>query len=149
MNPRSPAPKADTLIRARLRALLHAFWMEYLHFSLCSGWITSVSWIEPLQRICCVTKRSSPSVGSACLLSGCSCTLESLLEKLKKIVVGTEPFECEPYRGRVIWVKPKLVCEVVYMAVTPDLSLRHPRFRGLREDKAPSECTIDQILLSP
>jgi DNA ligase D-like protein (predicted ligase) len=72
--------------------------------------------------------------------------LESLVGKLKKIVVGTEPFECEPYKGRVTWVEPRLVCEVVYMAVTPDLSLRHPRFKRLREDKAPSESTIDQIL---
>ncbi len=72
--------------------------------------------------------------------------LESLLEKLKKIVVSKAPFECEPYKGRVTWVEPKLVCEVVYMAVTPDLSLRHPRFKGLRDDKTPTECTIDQIL---
>ncbi len=29
LNPRSPAPKADTLIRARLRAHLHAFSLVY------------------------------------------------------------------------------------------------------------------------
>jgi bifunctional non-homologous end joining protein LigD len=72
--------------------------------------------------------------------------LESLVGKLKKIAVGAEPFECEPYRGKVTWVEPKLVCEVVYMAVTPDMNLRHPRFKGLRDDKTPKECTIDQIL---
>ncbi len=44
--------------------------------------------------------------------------LESLLEKLKKIVVSEAPFECEPYKGKVTWVEPKLVCEVVYMAVS-------------------------------
>jgi len=74
--------------------------------------------------------------------------LESLLEKLKKMVVPDAPFECQPYKGRVTWVEPKLVREVVYMAVTPDLSLRDPRFRGLRDDKTPAECTIDQIILS-
>ena len=72
--------------------------------------------------------------------------LENLLEKLKKTVVCDEPFECEPYRGRVKWVEPTLVCEVVYMALTPDLKLRHPRLKRLREDKTPSECTIDQIV---
>ena len=46
--------------------------------------------------------------------------LESLLEKLKKIEVSNKAFECELYRGRVTWVEPKYVCEVVYMAVTPD-----------------------------
>jgi bifunctional non-homologous end joining protein LigD len=63
------------------------------------------------------------------------------------MVVGTEPFECEPYKGRVTWVESRLVCEVVYMAVTPDMSLRHPRFKGLRDDKNPAECTIDQLVL--
>ena len=72
--------------------------------------------------------------------------LESLMEKLMKIVVTVEPFEYEPYKGRITWVEPRLVCEVVYMAVTPDLKLRHPRFKRLREDKEPSECTIDQLL---
>jgi ATP-dependent DNA ligase len=72
--------------------------------------------------------------------------LESLLEKFKKIIVDDAPFECEPYKGRVTWVKPKLVCKVIYMAVTPDLSLRHPRFKGLRDDKTPEECAITQIL---
>ena len=74
--------------------------------------------------------------------------LDSLLEKLKKTIVAEAPFDCDPYRGRVTWVEPKLVCEVVYMAVTPDLSLRHPRFKGLRDDKTPADCTIDQIILS-
>ena len=34
LNPRSPAPKADTLIRARLRALFYAIRLDYLDFSL-------------------------------------------------------------------------------------------------------------------
>jgi bifunctional non-homologous end joining protein LigD len=38
------------------------------------------------------------------------------------------------------------VCEVGYQVVTHDGRLRMPRFLGLREDKLPSECTLDQIL---
>jgi DNA ligase D-like protein (predicted ligase) len=71
--------------------------------------------------------------------------LESFLGKLKEIVVADEPFECEPYKGRITWVEPRLVCEVIFMAVTPDLKLRHPRFNRLLLDKSPAECTIDQI----
>jgi len=52
-------------------------------------------------------------------------------------VVSGEPLEYEPYKGRVTWVEPKLVCEVVYpLAVTPDLKMRHPRFKRLKDDKA-------------
>ncbi len=51
--------------------------------------------------------------------------LESLLGKLKKIVVSDASFKCEPYKDRVTWVEPEFVCEVVYMAVTPDLSLSY------------------------
>jgi bifunctional non-homologous end joining protein LigD len=46
----------------------------------------------------------------------------------------------------VTWLKPELVCEVGYQVVTRDVRLRMPRFLGLREDKLPSECTLDQIL---
>jgi len=45
----------------------------------------------------------------------------------------------------VIWLKPELVCEIVYQSVTKDRRLRLPRFRGLRVDKPPTECTLDQI----
>jgi bifunctional non-homologous end joining protein LigD len=47
--------------------------------------------------------------------------------------------------GEVIWLEPKLVCEVTYQSVTRDGKLRMPRFRILRLDKKPNECTIDQI----
>ena len=47
--------------------------------------------------------------------------------------------------GEVIWLKPNLVCEVVYQNVTIDNKLRMARWRGLRTDKKPTECTFDQI----
>jgi bifunctional non-homologous end joining protein LigD len=39
----------------------------------------------------------------------------------------------------VTWVEPKLVAEVGFTEWTPDGRLRHPRFLGLRDDKAASE----------
>jgi DNA ligase D-like protein (predicted ligase)/DNA ligase D-like protein (predicted 3'-phosphoesterase) len=47
--------------------------------------------------------------------------------------------------GEIVWLEPKLVCEVAFQSVTRDGKLRMPRFRGLRLDKEPSECTTDQI----
>lgn len=37
------------------------------------------------------------------------------------------------------WVKPALVCEVVFTEWTSDGKIRHPSFRGLRADKKPRE----------
>lgn len=78
LNPRSPAPKADTLIRARLRAPLHTSRMEYLHFRICLIWVIFASRLEPLQSIVCLTMRFFPCVNSAYLLFGYSCILGSL-----------------------------------------------------------------------
>ncbi|MEO6599427.1 MAG: DNA ligase D [Polyangiaceae bacterium] len=44
----------------------------------------------------------------------------------------------------VHWVKPKLVAEVAYMGVTHDGLLRHPTFKGLREDKPAREVVLEQ-----
>jgi DNA ligase D-like protein (predicted ligase) len=49
-------------------------------------------------------------------------------------------------RGKLTFVKPLLVCEVVYQSVTSDRSLRAPRFSRVRFDKKPSECTVEQVL---
>lgn len=38
-----------------------------------------------------------------------------------------------------LWVKPELVGEVEYAEATPNGTLRHARWRGLRPDKTPSE----------
>jgi bifunctional non-homologous end joining protein LigD len=46
---------------------------------------------------------------------------------------------------QVTWLKPILVSEIAYQTVTKDNKLRMPRFRRLRSDKAPLECTFDQI----
>ncbi len=45
----------------------------------------------------------------------------------------------------VTYVKPVVVCEVIYQSALSNCTLRFPRFHRIRFDKAPKECSIDQI----
>jgi DNA ligase D-like protein (predicted ligase)/DNA ligase D-like protein (predicted 3'-phosphoesterase) len=72
-------------------------------------------------------------------------TLGELTDKFEKIRTESAPFK--PDAGDVVmWVEPKLVCEVAFQVVTHDLRLRMARFHYLREDKSPFDCTLDQIV---
>ncbi|MDD1674208.1 MAG: non-homologous end-joining DNA ligase [Methanomicrobiales archaeon] len=51
--------------------------------------------------------------------------------------------------GKIIWVRPSLVVEVAYQAITHDHRLRMPRFIRTRIDKLPRDCTIDQLEEAP
>jgi bifunctional non-homologous end joining protein LigD len=44
----------------------------------------------------------------------------------------------------VHWVKPQLVAEVAYTGITHDGLLRHPTFKGLRNDKPASDVVLEQ-----
>ncbi len=44
---------------------------------------------------------------------------------------------------RAKWVKPELVAEVQYAEITPDGSLRHPSFQGMREDKDAKQVVME------
>jgi DNA ligase D-like protein (predicted 3'-phosphoesterase) len=72
-------------------------------------------------------------------------TIESLLKAFEPLRVAEETLEVADVPEEVTWLKPELVCEVGYQTVTNDGKLRMARFRGLRVDKNPSECTVDQI----
>lgn len=71
--------------------------------------------------------------------------LQTLSERFKQLKTDKAPFEPD-IPDEVTWLKPEMVCEVGYQVVTRDVRLRMPRFLGLREDKLPSECTLDQIV---
>jgi bifunctional non-homologous end joining protein LigD len=71
--------------------------------------------------------------------------LKALAGAFQELRTTVAPFKAELHE-EVTWLKPELVCEVLYQAVTRDGRLRMPRFRGLREDKLPFECTVDQIV---
>ncbi|WP_082434154.1 non-homologous end-joining DNA ligase [Devosia sp. A16] len=42
------------------------------------------------------------------------------------------------------WVEPRLLAEVEYTEITPDGLIRHPSFKGLREDKPASEVHLEE-----
>ena len=77
--------------------------------------------------------------------------LAELFKTLKKIETKKNPFygEVEALR-KVSWVKPELVAEVEYAEWTEGANsgsgpkLRAPVFLGLRDDKDPKECTLEQ-----
>lgn len=68
------------------------------------------------------------------------------MEKFDKLKTRANAAFKVEFEERVTWLEPKLVCEVGYQVVTREARLRMPRFLGLREDKPPSECTLDQII---
>jgi bifunctional non-homologous end joining protein LigD len=68
-------------------------------------------------------------------------TIDELLAKLRPLERETSPFAAVPKmpkvrKGDVVWVEPKLVCEVEFLEWTHDGHLRAPSFQGLRDDKS-------------
>ena len=75
--------------------------------------------------------------------------IEKLMRKLRPLERATPPFAVVPKmpkvkKGDVVWVAPKLVCEVEFAEWTHDGRLRAPSYKGLREDKAPAEVRREQ-----
>lgn len=76
---------------------------------------------------------------------------KELLQKLKPLITPKCPFRevpdynkpsrfrPNPPKAEVTWVKPKLVCEISYRELTKDGAIRHPSFKGLREDNNANE----------
>jgi len=73
--------------------------------------------------------------------------LEKLQELFKGLEADEETLPGVEIPGEVTWLRPELVCEVGYHSVTCNARLRMPRFLGLRTDKAPPDCTFDQLVL--
>lgn len=69
--------------------------------------------------------------------------LERLLATMRPLVQADCPFDEPPTgleaRGVKHWLRPELVAEVEFLGWTRDAVLRHPSFKGLREDKAARE----------
>lgn len=70
--------------------------------------------------------------------------LRSLHAALRALETSSCPFRRCPARGGVHWVEPKLIAEVTFTEWTRDGRLRHPVFRGLREDKEPEEIRMPE-----
>jgi bifunctional non-homologous end joining protein LigD len=81
----------------------------------------------------------------------------SLLEKFKPLETSQCPFNTipdynkpsrfrpNPPKATVTWLKPALVAEVSYREMTRDGALRHPSFKGLREDKNAKEVVREKV----
>ncbi len=66
--------------------------------------------------------------------------LDQLSATLQALEVKRSPFHGNvPDSRSVHWVRPELVIEVEFTERTRDGRLRHPSFRGLREDRNPEE----------
>ncbi|MCC5884436.1 MAG: DNA ligase D [Halomonas sp.] len=66
--------------------------------------------------------------------------LEQLSATLEELEVKRSPFHGQvPDSRSAHWVRPELVIEVEFTERTRDGRLRHPAFRGLREDRNPEE----------
>ena len=61
-------------------------------------------------------------------------------QKLKEIEIETPHFEVEVKNAH--WVRPKYVCEVEFLEITPDGKLRAPVFVRLRDDKGVEDCVM-------
>ena len=74
-------------------------------------------------------------------------SLKDLYARLAPLEIATPKLENAP-RGAEIrgvhWVTPSLVAEVAYTAITHDGLLRHPIFKGLREDKPAKDVVLEQ-----
>ncbi|CAG0983836.1 Multifunctional non-homologous end joining protein LigD [Rhizobiaceae bacterium] len=68
-----------------------------------------------------------------------------LLAQLEKRRLDKPAFASVPrdIARRARWVKPELVAEVTYSEVTPDGSLRHPSFEGMRQDKRADQVVME------
>jgi bifunctional non-homologous end joining protein LigD len=78
-------------------------------------------------------------------------SLDEISKVLKKLETKKNPFfgEVEALR-KVSWVKPDLVAEIEFAEWTGGTSegsgpkLRAPVFLGLRDDKDPKECVLEE-----
>ncbi|MGH8926791.1 MAG: non-homologous end-joining DNA ligase [Acidimicrobiia bacterium] len=77
-------------------------------------------------------------------------SLKDLQAKLEGLDQTAAPFETtvlkeRPELRKAHWVAPVLVAKVEYRQLTSAGRLRVPAFQGLRDDKAPKDCTFDQL----
>lgn len=83
-------------------------------------------------------------------------TQTAILEKLKPFITRECPFaevpdynkpsrfRPDPPKATVTWVKPVVVAEISYRELTKDGVLRHPSFKGLRDDKHAKDVVREQ-----
>ncbi|TFY99024.1 DNA ligase D [Ramlibacter humi] len=77
-------------------------------------------------------------------------TLRDVRKRLDEFAAAKSPFDAGSGIPRAAhWVKPELVCEVSYGAMTRDGKVRHSVFHGLRSDKPAGEISMEQVQHEP
>ncbi len=75
--------------------------------------------------------------------------LDDLLKELQPLEVPDSVVTGRPvpqmYARDAHWTKPKLVGEVQFRNWTPDVTMRHPSWRGLRIDKRPKDVRLSYL----
>jgi bifunctional non-homologous end joining protein LigD len=61
-------------------------------------------------------------------------TATDVRKRLAPLVQKTQAFSRKIKKPNAVWVKPSLLAEVEYRAKSPEGKLRHPLFKGFRED---------------
>lgn len=74
-----------------------------------------------------------------------------IAEKLKKLRRKSSPFDraSDAAARKAVWVSPRLVAEIDYSEMTEGGHIRHGSFIGLREDKQPTEVTMEKASNPP
>jgi bifunctional non-homologous end joining protein LigD len=77
-------------------------------------------------------------------------SLADAVNRLRNLPGSDNPFRAaalnsSPELRKAHWVAPTLVATLEYRELTNAGRLRAPAFKGFREDKAPEDCTIDQL----
>ena len=76
--------------------------------------------------------------------------LKEIREKLDPLIQKECPFKVKPETNApVTWVKPELVCEVIFRGWTDEGIMRQPVFSRLREDKAAREAVREKPASQP
>ena len=57
-----------------------------------------------------------------------------LENRAKGLVTRTSPLTTAVSKPKARWLKPEILVEVEYRALTGEGKLRHPSFKGIRED---------------
>lgn len=86
----------------------------------------------------------------------------AMMAKFKTLIISKSPFTSvpdvnkpsrfrpNPPNAKVVWLSPKLVCEVSYTEMTDeDGVMRHPSFEGMREDKNAKDVHGEVAVLGP
>ena len=70
--------------------------------------------------------------------------LQKKLDRISQLAIPFAVKPKDPGLRDTHWAKPQLVAEVEFTEWTADNSIRHPSFKGLREDKSPAEIVREE-----